>query len=223
MLNKNVFSLKQTPVDKFRLTCSQIFLFLCVCLCTLTIFFNVTYSIAPVSGFSMYPTLNNYTTYSKHDRVVLNYIKAYHKGDIIVAKKIYDDEEHFIYVIKRLIATGGDSIEIKENGDVYVNDQKLDESYVTSEYKTATYEAFIKLKEGTNPNFDEKNDFTSWFEDGKLVLKPGYVFYLGDNRGGSTDCSIYGPVKEDNIIAKVDFVIKDGENTFVSILKQIFR
>mgnify|MGYP004732802643 FL=1 len=153
----------------------------------------------------------------------MNYIKAYHKGDIIVAKKIYDDEEHFIYVIKRLIATGGDSIEIKENGDVYVNDQKLDESYVTSEYKTATYEAFIKLKEGTNPNFDEKNDFTSWFEDGKLVLKPGYVFYLGDNRGGSTDCSIYGPVKEDNIIAKVDFVIKDGENTFVSILKQIFR
>lgn len=217
MQEKEVFSLKQTPVDKFRLKCSQIFLFLCVCLCTLTIFFNVTYSIAPVSGSSMYPTLNNYTVSAKHDLVVLNYIKAYHKGDIIVAKKVINDDEKYIYVIKRLIATGGDSLVIKENGDIFVNNKQLDESYVTSEYKYITYQNFINLRDGEN------SKFADWFDGEKMIIKPGYVFYLGDNRGGSTDCSIYGPVKEDNIIAKVDFIIKDGENVFFSILKQILK
>jgi len=168
MQKKDVFPLKQTPVDKFKLKCSQIFLFICVCLCVLTIYVNVTYSIAPVSGSSMCPTLNYGESYASglHDRVVLNYIKTCQKGDIIVAKKTYDDDsEHYIYVIKRLIATGGDTIEVKEDGTVVVNGKELVENY-TSQNKSATYNNFIGLK----------TNFADLFDENVMTIPKGYVF-----------------------------------------------
>lgn len=218
-MQKNfVFSLKQSKIDKFKYCCSQIFLFLCVICFTFIIYTNVTYSIAPVSGLSMYPTLNaseNYNGLSHYDKVVLNYIKMYKKGDIIVAKKIGEHTEK--YVIKRLIALGGDRLEIKSDGSVYVNDVKLDEKYVTSDRKVDTYNSFINYK-NTNP----KIDGVKIFDENVLIIPKGYVYYLGDNRGASYDCSNYGPVKENNIVAKIDYIIKDGENEFLSILRQFF-
>lgn len=216
MQKNELLYLKQTPVDKFKILCSKIFLFLCIILCVFTIYINVTYSIAPVSGTSMSPLLNGtneYQTNNLHDRVVLNYIKAYHKGDIIVAKKVFDhEEENYIYVIKRLIAVGGDKVKINSEGTVFVNDVELKEDYVSS-VKTRTYSNFNNLK----------TQKPGLFEDDTLIVPKGYVFYLGDNRAVSADCSSYGPVKEENVIAKVDFIIKAGENAFASIIKQIFK
>ena len=40
-----------------------------------------------------------------------------------------------------------------------------------------------------------------------FVIDKGYVFYLGDNRGVSYDCSSYGPQPETIIKAKVLFVV----------------
>lgn len=214
-LKKVVF--KTSSVDKFRLKCSQIFLYLCVVFFAISIIFNVTYSIAPVSGKSMYPTLN-YNYYNLNgrvqDSVVLNYIKNYQKGDIIVAqKKIDDSGEEYIYVIKRLIAIGGDKVNVIENGDIYVNDVLINEDYVNSENKYVTYDNLQNLKR-LKPEL---------FNGNVLVIPKDYVFYLGDNRGNSTDCSIYGPVSKKEVVAKVDYIIKGGENLFLSIIKQIFK
>lgn len=216
MQNECVY-LKKSPMDIFRLRCSQVFLFLCVCLCVLTIYINLTYSVAPVSGLSMYPTLNSneeYLTKNLQDRVVLNYIKTCKKGDIIVAKKVFNnDEENYIYVIKRLIATGGDTVEIKSDGSVYVNDIKLNEDYVNSTNKSVAYSNFVNLK----------TTFSGLFDGDKMTVPEGYIFYLGDNRGVSSDCSSYGPVKESNLIAKVDFILKANESPILCIFKQIFK
>lgn len=223
-MQKNRFIyLKQNEVDKFKLACSQFFLFLCVCLCVISIYVNLTYSVAPVSGLSMWPTLNGFEGYNysnvRQDRVVLNYIKTPHKGDIIIAKKMYDnDDEHYIYVIKRLIAVGGDELEIKPNGAVVVNGVQLDESYVLSQNKVATYNGFMSLK-GSE---EHKGAFFDCFDGSVLTIPKGYVFYLGDNRGASSDCSSYGPVKEENVIAKVDFILYEGQSDFLCIIKQFF-
>jgi signal peptidase I len=59
-------------------------------------------------------------------------------GDIVVSLKTSDvktgDIIAFYYnnkiLVKRVIATSGDWVDIKEDGTVYVNDVKLDEPYV---------------------------------------------------------------------------------------------
>ncbi|MBE5745714.1 MAG: signal peptidase I [Clostridiales bacterium] len=215
MQKKLTLTMMPSSIDKFKYKCSQFFLGLCFFIFVVVLFFNVTYSVAPVSGYSMLPTLNENFVAGKEnsqDRVVLNYIAGYKKGDIIVAKKQYNDGDDYIYVIKRLIAIGGDTVEVKPNGDVYVNGKYLEENYTTNT-KSATYSKMQNLK-SIKPEL---------FTGNVLNVPKNYVFYLGDNRAGSSDCSDYGPVKKGNVIARVDFVIKSGENFYLSILKQIFN
>lgn len=211
------FALKKNSVDRFKYKCSQVFLILCVMIFAVVIYVNTSYSIAPVSGYSMYPTLNNYDEAyyndGHFDRVVLNYIKSYKKGDIIVAKKYFGSTEDYMYVIKRLIATENDTVEILTDGNIKVNDKEISEDYVKSALKEDIYTNFMNYK----------NEHPEYFNGNIMTIPKGHVFYLGDNRGNSYDCSHYGPVKESMIIAKVEFVIKDGESLFQSIFKQIFN
>ena len=97
--------LKSSKQEEYKVKCSKVFLYLCILFFAFAIIFNVTYSVAPVSGSSMYPTINaEYKVNGVQDRVVLNYIKNYKKGDVIVAKKTYEDSnEVYMYVIKRII------------------------------------------------------------------------------------------------------------------------
>lgn len=89
-----------------------------------------------VDGPSMRPTLQS------QERLVVNKFiydfRAPQKGEILVFEYPRDTSRDFI---KRVIATPGDTIEIKD-GRVYVNDQMLDEDYILektrSEYPKAT-------------------------------------------------------------------------------------
>ena len=71
--------------------------------------------------------------------------------------------------IKRVIALPGDHVEIK-NGNVYVNEEKQDEGYLPEGLKTY-------IPEGGVPN-----DF---------IVPEGYIFAMGDNREGSSDCRAF--------------------------------
>ena len=78
--------------------------------------------------------------------------------------------------IKRVIGVAGDHVVIK-NGKVYVNDEELHEDYLQKGMTT----------EAQNP---ELTDF---------VVPDGYVFAMGDNRTGSTDCRAFGCVPLDKV------------------------
>ena len=77
-----------------------------------------------VDGPSMRPTLQS------QERLVVNKFiydfRAPKKGEILVFQYPRDTSRDFI---KRVIATPGDTIEIK-GGRVYVNDQMLEEDYI---------------------------------------------------------------------------------------------
>lgn len=80
--------------------------------------------------------------------------------------------------IKRVIATAGDHVVIKD-GKVFVNGHQLIEDY---------------LPEGTETYSDNYNDFT---------VPDGYVFAVGDNRSVSLDCRAFGCIPIDKIEGKV--------------------
>lgn len=107
-----------------------------------------------VDGPSMRPTLQ-----SQQRLVVNKFIYSFRepeKGEILVFQYPRDPSRDFI---KRVIATPGDTVEIKD-GRVLVNDQVLSEDYI------------LEKTRGDYP---------------KSTVPQGTVFVMGDNRNNSED------------------------------------
>lgn len=162
----------------------------------------------------MYPTINKEGTQTisaplaKSDRayyVLTNNVK---KGDVIIALN------GSVPVIKRLIATGKDTLEIVFENNLYgikVNGNLIDEPYIYSNSEMAiTYNNFLSLK--TYNSNKHLQNFSTCFNGNVLTIPENCVFYLGDNRSNSSDCSVYGPNYLENVLARVVFVVPYGQN-----------
>lgn len=128
-----------------------------------------TYLFTPiiVSGPSMQPTLDG------GELMILNKIdNKYERFDVVVVDIGSED------IIKRIIAMPGESISC-EDGIIYVNGRRQDESY----------------SKGITFNFD------------KVVLGDNEYFVLGDNRENSKDSRHIGPVKKDVIKGTTKLVL----------------
>ena len=136
---------------------------------------SFVFRIVGVDGTSMVKTL------ADNDRVFM-WEMGYEPtaGDIVVVTKL--DKP----LIKRIIATGGQTVDIDfDAGIVYVDGAALDEPY-------------------TNEPTYRKEDVSF-----PVVVPEGYVFVMGDNRNHSSDSrtSIVGFVDERYVLGKVIFRI----------------
>lgn len=139
--------------------------------------FSVFLRVAVVDGDSMQSTLHSGDTLLLSD---FGYTPE--KGDIIVFQVAGSDHSH--PVVKRVIATEGDTVDIDFDGwTVSVNDNVIEESYVTK--------ADTAMERG-NIAFP-------------LTVPQGCVFVLGDNRNASWDSrySAVGCVDTRAILGKV--------------------
>ena len=142
------------------------------------VLFNVFFfRVSSVVGSSMEPTLQN------GDRVFLRIIGYTEpkRGDIVVIQAPEFDDDP---IVKRIIAVGGDEIKIDFFGNVYINGE-------------VQYEPYILETISPNSLGDQVYPMT---------IPEGYVFFMGDNRNGSTDSreSIIGIQPVSNIIGKVE-------------------
>ncbi len=130
-----------------------------------------------VKGSSMENTLID------QDVITVNTKKEADYGDIIVIK-----DEGSTWIIKRLIAKGGDEVMISQ-GYVFVNGEKLVEPYVKEE--GATY----------YPDCTDKNHLELLV----MTIPEGEIFFLGDNRRQSSDSRnpVYGTAKTENVVGVV--------------------
>ena len=141
--------------------------------------FSFLFRTVGVSGTSMYPTLDD------KDRIILSAYAANPKtGDIVVtcqpSKVSYIEPT----LVKRIIATGGQTVDIDFiQGIVYVDGVALDEPYI-------------------NEITREPEDFIE-----PITVPEGYVFVMGDNRNASTDSrdSRVGLIREDYLLGKALF------------------
>jgi signal peptidase I len=132
------------------------------------------YQPVKVEGVSMMPLLED------QERIFVNKfvyrLEPIGRGDIVVFRYPHDPSKSYI---KRVIAMAGDRIRI-DGGQVYVNDQALDEDYVPPAYKD------------TRP-YPE------------ITVPEHYFFVLGDHRSMSSDSREFGPVNQNLIYGKAVF------------------
>ena len=151
--------------------------------------FTFIFCVATVEGDSMLPTLQ-----SSERLLVSRLDKNVKTGDILILDSHHsvtlDEQGNLVTgdglgknIVKRLIATGGQTVNIDfTEGIVYVDDQPLSESYTST---------LTKRDEGA---------FTY-----PITIPEGYVFVLGDNRSISKDSRHpqVGMIPEDDIVGTV--------------------
>lgn len=136
-------------------------------------------TITLIRGNSMYPTVE--------DGEILLVDKIHRdmsRGDIILAKTMNSGRQ---YIIKRVIATGGEEITIDySKNDVLVDEVLLSEPYIS----LAEADPMVDLDGVTTINY---------------TVPDGYVFVMGDNRNYSMDSrnEEIGFISMDEIIGKV--------------------
>lgn len=129
---------------------------------------NNVFARADVQGPSMMNTLKDKDVLFVEK--ICTFTHNYKRGEIIIFDS--KNRNHDIY-IKRIIAVGGDTVELKD-GNVYLNGKDIKENYKMTGAKTRG-EGFLK--------------------EGVVYKVPtGYVFAMGDNREDSLDCREIGPV-----------------------------
>src|SRR2546430_12139080 len=132
------------------------------------------YQPVKVEGTSMMPSLED------QERIFVNKfvyrLEPIERGDVVVFRYPRDPSKSYI---KRVIGMAGDRIRI-DGGQVYVNNQAVDEAYVPPAYA----------------------DSRSYPE---TVVPQNSYFVLGDHRSMSNDSRDFGPVNQSYIYGKAVF------------------
>lgn len=152
----------------FRLVILLIFLWL---------LFGVFFGITPMRGGDMFPRISagDLLLYYRLER-------NYNSGDVLVFKK------QGKLSTGRVVAHGGDSVEITGDGELKVNGSIVIENNVF--YKTYPYEKKVKYP---------------------LKLKNGEVFLLCDYREGGKDSRYFGAISKKEIKGKVITVLRRSD------------
>lgn len=109
---------------------------------------------------------------------------TYGRGDVVVFNpppSWTDDPTPFI---KRVIGLPGDTVEVKDDGRVYINDVALDEQY--------TFKDDEGINEPTTASLDQR----------RWVVTEGELFVMGDHRQKSADSRVFGPIKTTDVIGR---------------------
>lgn len=95
------------------------------------------------------------------------------RGDLIVFASPVDGER----LVKRVVAVAGDTVAI-DDAFLVVNGRRVSEPYVDHSRIDGTY-------------------------FGTVTVPPGHLFVLGDNRFGSIDSRVFGPIPVDAVTGRV--------------------
>ena len=131
------------------------------------------------------PTGSMRTTLLEGDRIFVDKItyrfRPPQRGEIIVFKYPMDPKKDFV---KRLIAFGGEEVEIRD-GTIVVNGLQLKEP-----------------PQIANHYYYNRNDWTYSKEGQKIKIPPGTYFVLGDNSAQSSDSRYWGFVPKTYLIGR---------------------
>ena len=157
-----------------------------------TLLFVFVVRVVGVNGTSMLPTLHH------GDFLLLESNFLYdpddiESGDIVVLNVPYYWERDHSLIVKRVIATEGQTVDIDfETGDVYVDGVCLQEDYILEKI------AF------------DSGEYTLEYP---VTVPEGHIFVLGDNRNNSADSrlSYVGMIDERCVLGKAIAIAMPGQ------------
>ena len=134
-----------------------------------------------------------------------------HRGDVIVFLKPNPETPDLI-LVKRLIGVPGDRIHLV-HGIVYLNGVAQNEPYAAMPHASSDPDDLYNPvrddfpSQGAPVNATQlwTEDLASHVENGDLVVPPGKVFAMGDNREHSLDGRFWGFVPRENILGRPMF------------------
>ena len=123
---------KERPKQSFASSVFDIAEMFAICAAVVLIIFTFVARLTVVDGKSMEPTLYN------NEYILIRSVGYEPKRGDIVVVNIPSSTGHYDHpLIKRVIAVGGDTLDIDfDTWSVYVNGEKLDESYINYEAGT---------------------------------------------------------------------------------------
>jgi signal peptidase I len=164
------------------------------------------------------PSVSVYPTIVPNDRFLANKIAYKHRdperGDLIVFINPEDRRQNYI---KRVAATAGDTVEIKD-GRLYVNDEKLQRQKLAQStldnirlevggeplegdvFEETNGDARYKIFLAGPPHNRQSSDFA------KITVPEHHCFVLGDNRNLSCDSRHFGPVPLATVKGRADYL-----------------
>jgi signal peptidase I len=169
------------------------------------------------------PTVSNYPTIFPGDRFLANKI-AYHdsdpkRGDLVV---FINPEDRKVNYIKRVVAVGGDTVEIKD-GELYINDRKIQRLLVGESDSPSSIKE-VKLEPLKGKVFNETNGKAQYEiflaelpnsrysgDFAKLTVPKHHCFVLGDNRNNSVDSRHFGPVPLATVKGRAEYLYWPAE------------
>lgn len=136
------------------------------------------------------PSLSMAPTLEKGDRVIVNRLSyqfgEIDRGQVIVFAKPPTQQDGANDLIKRVVGLPGETVQLN-GGNVYVDQKLVVEPYLSQPEST-------RSRSGSIPGCAQPEASPDL-----CVVPDGYVFVMGDNRTGSQDSRIFGPISIDSV------------------------
>lgn len=138
----------------------------------------------------MFPTLEN------GNRVVVNRL-SYDLGEIERGQVVVFDRPVALEgendLIKRIVGLPGETMRLID-GKVYIGGLRVVEPY-------------LRESDSTRSSGPIPGCAASIADPNQCVIPEGYVFVLGDNRTGSEDSRVFGPISVDTIVGRAFWTV----------------
>ncbi len=134
-------------------------------------------------GFFIVPSSSMDPTLIPGDKLVTIHKATYERGDVVV---LNDPDEEGAFLVKRIVALGGDDLSINHEG-ITLNNAEIQEPYIKEPIQ---------------------------YEFPLYSVPEGFAFVLGDNRNTSADSHQWGHgIPIDTIVGQVRYIYGPKERT----------